>query len=140
FFFPIFSIKMDVSDRDRVIFENLRETENAPQPLDPDFYKDIVAASSSSSSGASSCDFELSVRPNVNSATEATVKKILNESQPLIDKAALKLVASNAVNVVGPQYHDLVKLSVDEAAIVQAEEDAVNVSRRKANASVLGRH
>lgn len=46
-------------------------------------------------------------------------------------------VAPNAVNVAGAQFHDLVRLSVDEAAIVQAEEEAINASRKKANASVL---
>ncbi|KAF8361864.1 hypothetical protein PRIPAC_88787, partial [Pristionchus pacificus] len=125
--------KMDDSEVNRLILENLHPKDNIPQPLDEDFYKEIVNSTPSSSSD----EFFPPTRPNRDNATEASVKKILNESQGLIDKAALKLVAPNAVNVAGAQFHDLVRLSVDEAAIVQAEEEAINASRKKANASVL---
>eukprot|EP00080_Pristionchus_pacificus_P023428 PDM83448.1 rps-8 [Pristionchus pacificus] len=122
---------MDDSEVNRLILENLHPKDNIPQPLDEDFYKEIVNSTPSSSSD----EFFPPTRPNRDNATEASVKKILNESQGLIDKAALKLVAPNAVNVAGAQFHDLVRLSVDEAAIVQAEEEAINASRKKANAS-----
>ncbi|GMS84919.1 hypothetical protein PENTCL1PPCAC_7094, partial [Pristionchus entomophagus] len=111
---------------DPFILENLREKETVPLPLAPDFYKQIMNFPDE--------EFVPPTRPVRDSATEATVKKILNDSQGLISKAALKMVASDAVNVIGPQYHDLVNLSVDEAAIIQGREKTINASRKKANA------
>ncbi|GMR37208.1 hypothetical protein PMAYCL1PPCAC_07403, partial [Pristionchus mayeri] len=125
--------KMDESDVDRLILENLAEKKYIPKPLSWDFYKEIV----NSKPGSSSDNWVPPTQVNSDSATDATVKKILNESQGIINKAALKLVAPSAVNVNGPQYHNLVNLSVDEAAVVRAEEEAINASRKKANASVL---
>ncbi|GMT08164.1 hypothetical protein PENTCL1PPCAC_30338, partial [Pristionchus entomophagus] len=122
--------KMDASGIDPFILENLREKENVPLPLAPDFYKQIMNFPGESHYE----EFVPPTRPVRDSATEATVKKILNDSQGLISKAALKMVASDAVNVIGPQYHDLVNLSVDEAAIIQGREKTINASRKKANA------